>query len=98
MINEQNGLANAETENEQWNKFQHDSGERITDNEKRIDIYKHQSNRIRRNMKLTFDKTVFNLEKKNNALRKMMKEFTDDITKRQEKFKEDFNKSMEELL
>ncbi len=97
MTNKPNGSANAKSQNPEWEKFKEDSDVKIANNEKKVGEYKEQANKMKKNVKASFDKNVSSLEKKNNDLKQKMKNYTDDRADRQEKFTKDFSQGMNEL-
>jgi len=87
----------AETENAEWREFRNQSDEKIATNDKRVREFKKQSIKISKNLRGSFNKKVSDLERRNTALKKKMKDYTKDRTEKQEKFKDEFSKSLNEL-
>ena len=87
----------AETENADWKKFKSQSDQKIASNEKRVGEFKEQSIKISKNLRESFNKKVSDLERKNTALKGKMKDYLEDRTEKQEKFKDEFKTSMNKL-
>ena len=97
LLSEPIKVTNVQTENEDWLKFKSDSDEKMSSSEKRVDEFKKQSGKIKRSLQSGFNKKVAHLEQKNIAVRKKMKDYTDDTMDKQKKFKKEFTKDVNNL-
>ena len=82
---------------DQYAKFKLESEERITANEKVIMDLKEYSKAKKSEAKVSYDKTIADLEAKNQAMKVKVRDYKDEGDVKWKSFKEEFNHDMNEL-
>lgn len=82
---------------EQYAKFKLESEEKITANEKIIADLKEYSKMKKSEAKVSYDKTIADLEAKNQAMKVKVRDYKDEGDEKWKSFKEEFNHDMNEL-
>ncbi|OFY96493.1 MAG: hypothetical protein A3K10_06490 [Bacteroidetes bacterium RIFCSPLOWO2_12_FULL_31_6] len=81
----------------EYNKFKYESDKRITENTERIAELKGRSRKMKKEIKSEYEKTIANLQIRNDALKAKMDEYKEDGKDKWESFKREFNHDMDEL-
>jgi len=82
---------------EQYNKFKLESDEKITTNEKLIADLRGFSKDKKKEAKIGYEKTIDNLEEKNEKMKERMNDYKEDGNEKWQSFKDEFNHDMNEL-
>jgi predicted phage tail protein len=81
----------------EWQEFKKDAGEKIADNQKRIEAFKAKMKKTGSNVKAGYNKEVAVLEQKNQELQKKLDEYKDDGKSKWKEFKVNFNNDMDAI-
>ena len=82
---------------EQYNQFMQESNEKITANDKLIADLKIYSKNKKKETKIKYDKTIADLEAKNQAMKEKIRNHKEEGNDKWESFKNEFNHDMDEL-
>lgn len=81
----------------EYNEFKFQSDKQISDNATRIAELRLQSDKIKKETKEEYEKTIVALEKRNEALQSKINEHKDESKDGWESFKREFSHDMDEL-
>ena len=82
---------------EQYKQFKLESDEKVTVNEKLIADLKEYAENKKKEAKITYEKTIDNLEKRNQVMKEKVTDYKDQGYENWNSFKDEFNRDMNEL-
>ncbi len=82
---------------EEYNKFQLETEQKISDNEKSIIVLKEHTKSIKKEVKADYEKTIAALEQRNAEMKEQAKNYKGEGQEKWQSFKREFNHDMDEL-